>query len=229
MWNKLDVYRPHTSDATMLIKRAEEDKIFQLLASIGPGFEDLKRHILMNAKLPSFIGVYAIIQREEVRKKVMSQETKDSIPDTKAYVSSNKHFEGKLYKGKRPNLKCNYYDSLGHTREMCWILHPKLRPKSLKETKGPQRQLNNNVYKTNHAFTSSTEGMVNFTANPAALINDFAAYLHNKQMHNNGDEAPATEANNHTTLLGKFASFLVEHDQFHIKIFQVFQVPSPLP
>ncbi|KAM1091219.1 hypothetical protein ACFX2J_018529 [Malus domestica] len=57
--------------------------------------------------------------------------------------------------------------------------------------------------------------MVNFTTNPTTLINDFAAYLHNKQLHNNGDEAhEATVAKekNHTALLGQFAGFLAEHD-----------------
>ena len=31
MWNELEVYRPHTTDSNLLLKRAEEDKIFQLL------------------------------------------------------------------------------------------------------------------------------------------------------------------------------------------------------
>ncbi|XP_070681825.1 uncharacterized protein [Malus domestica] len=185
MWNELDVYRPHTTDATVLIKRAKEDKIFQLLASLGPEFEDLRSHILMNAELPSFTGVCAIIQREEVRRKVMNQETKDSVSETRAYVSSNKRPEGKVYKGKRPDLKCSYCDSLGHIKDRCWILHTELKPKFLKETKGPeikgtQKYLNNNSYMANHAATLSTEGMVNFTTNPAALINDFAAYLYSK-------------------------------------------------
>ncbi|XP_070667819.1 uncharacterized protein [Malus domestica] len=217
MWNELDVYHPHTTDATVLIKRAEEDKIFQLLASLGPEFEDLRSHILMNAELPSFTGVCAIIQREEVRMKVMNQETKDSVSETRAYVSSNKHPESKVYKGKRPDVKCNYCDSLGHIKDRCWILHPELKSKFLKETKGPeikgtQKYLNNNSYKANHAATLSTEGMVNFTTNPATLINDFAAYLHNKQVLNNRDKAPVAEEKNHTALLGKFASFLAKHD-----------------
>ncbi|KAM2667020.1 hypothetical protein EV2_018767 [Malus domestica] len=39
MWNELNVYRPHTIDAAVLTKRAEEDKIFQLLASLSPEYE----------------------------------------------------------------------------------------------------------------------------------------------------------------------------------------------
>ncbi|XP_050137711.1 uncharacterized protein LOC126614131 [Malus sylvestris] len=117
MWNELDVYRPHTTDATVLTKRVEEDKIVQLLASLGPEFEDLRSHILMNVELPSFTGVCAIIQREEVRKKVMSQETKDVVSETRVDVSSNNRNEGKIYKGMRP--ECSYCDTLGHTRDKC--------------------------------------------------------------------------------------------------------------
>ena len=57
MWNELDVYRPHTKDAAILLKSAEEDKIFQLLASLSSDYEDLRSHILMNAELPTFTCV----------------------------------------------------------------------------------------------------------------------------------------------------------------------------
>lgn len=38
MWNELDVYRLHATDAIVLLKRAEEDKIFQLLASLSSDY-----------------------------------------------------------------------------------------------------------------------------------------------------------------------------------------------
>ncbi|KAM1184771.1 hypothetical protein PS2_013846 [Malus domestica] len=41
MWNELDMYRPHTIDSAALLKRAYEDKVFQLLASLGAEYEDL--------------------------------------------------------------------------------------------------------------------------------------------------------------------------------------------
>ena len=40
-WNELETYRPHTTDSSMLLKRAEEDKIFQLLSSLDSEYEDL--------------------------------------------------------------------------------------------------------------------------------------------------------------------------------------------
>ncbi|XP_070662475.1 uncharacterized protein [Malus domestica] len=41
MWNELEMYRPYTTEASVLLKRAEEDKIFQLLSSLDSGYEDL--------------------------------------------------------------------------------------------------------------------------------------------------------------------------------------------
>ena len=34
LWNELQMYRPHTIDVVVLLKRIEEDQIFQLLASL---------------------------------------------------------------------------------------------------------------------------------------------------------------------------------------------------
>ncbi|CAB4294638.1 unnamed protein product [Prunus armeniaca] len=62
MWNELDLYRPHTTDLATLLKMAEEDKIFQLLASLDPDYEDLRRHILMSVEMPYFNTVCTTIQ-----------------------------------------------------------------------------------------------------------------------------------------------------------------------
>ncbi|CAL2246050.1 unnamed protein product [Prunus armeniaca] len=139
-WNELEVYRPHTMDATVLLKIAEEDKKFQLLSSLDSTYEDLPSHILMNSELPSFTSVCATIQREEVRRKVMNIETKTNIYETRAYLSNHKHTEEKVYKGNRPDLKCSYCNNISHVKKRCWILHPELKPlKFIKEIKALRR------------------------------------------------------------------------------------------
>ena len=75
MWNELDVYLPHTTDASILLKRGEEDKIYQLLGSLSSEYEDLRGHILMRQELPSFKSVCATVQREKARKKARNGET----------------------------------------------------------------------------------------------------------------------------------------------------------
>ncbi|PRQ36655.1 putative transcription factor interactor and regulator CCHC(Zn) family [Rosa chinensis] len=213
MWNELDVYRPHTIEASVLLKRAEEDKIFQLLASLSSEYEDLRSHILMNTELPSFNIVCATIQREEVRRKVMNMETKTSASETRAYASNHRQAKAKVYKGKRLDLKCSYCEGVGHVRERCWVLYPEHKPKFLNEGKSSQKSWN--PPKANLATTSSSsfsEGRLNFTSNPTTLINEFAAYLSKKQMHSEGEETAMPGIEGHTALLGKFAGFLAEID-----------------
>ena len=76
IWSELALYHPHTVDATELRKHGEEDKIFQLLASLSSNYEDLCNKILMNPDLPSLTSVCATIQREEAHKKVMNSALK---------------------------------------------------------------------------------------------------------------------------------------------------------
>ena len=210
MWNELNVYRPHTTDTTVLLKRAEEDKNFQLLASLSLDFEDLRSHILMNSDLPSFSSVCATIQREEVCKRVMNMEVKTNMPEARAYDSNHKAVEERVYKGKRSDLKCTYCNGVGHSRDRCWILHPELKTKFSKDHKSFPKTLHNYPHKANHVDSSST--VTNFTANPAALINEFAAFLHKKQMVGECEENISHGSSNQTALLGQFAGFLAESE-----------------
>ncbi|KAM2954379.1 hypothetical protein FF1_032665 [Malus domestica] len=133
MWNELDVYLPHTTDPTILLKRAEEDKIYQLLGSLSSEYEDLRSHILMSQDLPTFNNVCATIQREEARKKVMNVDHNPRLTETQAYASKYKNSEAKVYKGRNTHLKCKYCNGVGHEEDKCWELHPELKPKFSKD------------------------------------------------------------------------------------------------
>lgn len=207
MWNELETYRPHTTDASTLLKRAEEDKIFQLLSSLDSEYEDLRSHILMNTELPSFTSVCSTIQREEVRRKVMNIGTKANVSEARAYLTNERK-----YRGKHPNLKCQHCNYPGHVKETCWILHPELKPNFMKENKGSQR-LNRTTHRANHASVSIFNGsdtLKNFTANPTALINEFASYLQSKNGGAGSNHTTSIEDGNSSALLGKFAGFLAD-------------------
>lgn len=214
MWNELSLYRPHTTDSATLLKRAEEDKIFQLLASLDQEYEDLRSHILMSAEIPSLNNVCTTIHREEIRKKVMNMETKTNAgsSDSSAFVSSSKMSESKSFKSKKPNITCSYCGQKKHTRDRCWVLHPHLKPKFSKD-KGSQNSEANAAVCSNPV---PNDIMANFTSNPSALLGQFATYL---QQHGssgnitqNGGasqtDAHANIATNPLVLLGHFASFL---------------------
>lgn len=211
-WNELNIYRPHTTVAKELRQRAEEDKIFQLLASLGPEYEDLRSHILMSSELPTLTSICSTIQREEVRRKVMNADTKATASESKAFASNSRSTEHRVYKGKRPDLWCTYCEHQGHLKDTCWILHPELKPKFDKEQRFSREAKSfqkkptpSHTFKANHA--AANDGLVDFTTNPTALINEFAAYLQLKKVGNESNEE-----GNKAALLGKFAGFLAETD-----------------
>jgi len=207
MWSELALYRTHTVDVAALKKQDEEDKIFQLLSSLGIYYEDLRSQVLMNSDLPSLANVCAAIQREEARRKIMNLEPRITFPETRVYTVTRQMKSNKSYKEKRPNLKCTHCHNLGHTIGWCWILHPELKPNFGKE-KGLQKGYG---YKAHIAArstdNSSPSNVVNFSTNPSAL-NDFANYLKEK-----GDASLTASSNSDSTaILGKFAGFMANSD-----------------
>ncbi|KAB2615934.1 hypothetical protein D8674_022522 [Pyrus ussuriensis x Pyrus communis] len=194
MWNELDVYRPHTTDPMVLLKRTEEYKIFQLLSSLSSDYEDLRSHILINPELPSFTSICATIQREEVRRKVMNNGTKTIVTEARAYLTNEKR-----YKGKNPHLKCLHCDNIGHPDFM--------KDKTTQKTSRAHPRANTS---SSSSFNSS-DPYKQFTANPATLINEFAAYLHQKKGRE--DRAAEHEDGSTSALLGKFAGFLADADR----------------
>ena len=201
-WNEIDILRPYTTDGAILRKRADEDKVFQLLASLGPEYEDLRSHLMMSAEFPKLSTVTAVIHSEETRRKVMNVEV-GSGSDARAFAARQPTENTRVYKGKRPDLFCTHCKTIGragigHLKETCWILHPELKPKWNESQKG---YVHKSAPKAN--LCSAFEPMVNFTSNPITLINEFANFINSKQGGMNSGESGNT-----TALLGKFAGFL---------------------
>lgn len=199
LWNELEVYRPHSIDPIIIRKRTEEDQVFQLLASLEPDFEDLRSHILMNAELPSLKNVCATIQREETRRKVMTRDSTASAQDVRAYLA-HQSSEEKPFKGKLPDLKCEYCNSVGHSVDHCWSLHPELKPKFTKDKKeGDQKRVTN---RKAHLATHTTES---FSCSPVTLLNDFVSFLLEK--HGLGTVQEGAGHEEPVAFLSKFARF----------------------
>nr|XP_028964618.1 uncharacterized protein LOC114827119 [Malus domestica] len=175
MWNELDMYRPHTTDSATLLKRADEDKVFQLLASLGAEYKDPRSHLLMTADLPSFNSVCQAVQQEETQRKGMHIEPK-SNSEARVFTNNHKHTGENFFTRKKANWKCTYCNMNGHIREKCWILDPELKPKFDKE--GRMIKKGKGIFPNAlHSTSSLTGGLSNFTANPIDLINEFASFL----------------------------------------------------
>ena len=65
LWAELEMLRPGTVDHDVLNVRREQDKVFALLFTLNPGYNDLIKHILRSKELPSLEEVCAQIQKEQ--------------------------------------------------------------------------------------------------------------------------------------------------------------------
>ncbi|GAV80734.1 hypothetical protein CFOL_v3_24194, partial [Cephalotus follicularis] len=136
-WDEIRQYCPVTHSVTDFVQREEQDRIFQFLASIKPEYEYIKRQILMNTTLPSFVAICATIQREETRSRVMeiNHSTCSSENSTHAVthnerignITQSRPGRGKSRgRGTRPHS--DHCSRDGHTKDKCYILHPHLIP-----------------------------------------------------------------------------------------------------
>ncbi|KAI5318217.1 hypothetical protein L3X38_037925 [Prunus dulcis] len=141
----------------------------------------------------------------------MNVDIKSSMSEARAFVTNHKSSGDRVYKGKRPDLQCLHCNNIGHLIDRCWVLHPELKPKFENKPsryyKGSQTRSHTN--KNHAAAATSIDGLMNFTANPADLINEFSPYLHTKK----GSTSEVLTGGNQTALLGQFAGFLAESNR----------------
>ncbi|XP_010448680.1 PREDICTED: uncharacterized protein LOC104731112 [Camelina sativa] len=118
LWAEFEMLRPNTMDPAVLNERREQDKVFALLLTLNPTFNDLIKHILRSDKLPSLDDVCAQIQKEQGSLGLFSGKGE--------LVTANKG----IFKPEERRSKggCEHCKRKNHTKEKCWFLHPHLRP-----------------------------------------------------------------------------------------------------
>ncbi|XP_019098355.1 PREDICTED: uncharacterized protein LOC109131639 [Camelina sativa] len=121
LWSELDMLRPSTLDPMVLTERKEQDKVFGLLLTLNPSFNDLLKHILRAEKLPSFEDICSQIQRE--------QGSFDLFSGKGELVTANK---GVYKQEDRKVWICDHCKRRGHMKDKCWILHPHLKTAKFK-------------------------------------------------------------------------------------------------
>ncbi|XP_024009728.1 uncharacterized protein LOC112084669 [Eutrema salsugineum] len=116
--------RPATTDPMVLNARREQDKVFGLLLTLNPVFNDLIKHILREDKLPSLEEVCARIQKE--------QGSSGLFGGKGELLTANK---GTYKPEEKKPWVCEYCKKKGHTKDKCWILHPHLKPAKFKDSR----------------------------------------------------------------------------------------------
>jgi len=126
-YEELKLYRPPTTDLSVLQEREEMDRIYTFLAALDSSYEAIRAQILLSKEKLTFDDVTARIRQEATRRVAMK--TADLNPKPEAHAFSAQHLNTNKGRGKGEIDKCSHCKRDGHTQEKCWVLHPHLRPK----------------------------------------------------------------------------------------------------
>ena len=135
--------RPGTVNSDVLNVRREQDKVFALLLTLNPGYNDLIKHILRSKELPSLEEVCAQIQKEQGsvglfggRGELTMANQAHRGTETKADGTSNK---GSYKPEDKKVWVCDHCKKKGHGKDKCWILHPHLKPQKFRTSQADAR------------------------------------------------------------------------------------------
>lgn len=152
LWAELEMLRPSTIDPKVLNERREQDKVFGLLMTLDPCFNDLIKHILRADKLQSLDEVCSQIQKEEGSVGLFGGKGELAMANKGNYKYDNHYKRG-------PLRLCEYCKSKGfnptHAKDKCWRLHPHLRPEHYGS--GRESRANKTGEGSGAAMTASSE------------------------------------------------------------------------
>ncbi|KAG7588044.1 GAG-pre-integrase domain [Arabidopsis suecica] len=139
LWSELESLRPGTLDPKILHERREQDKVFGLLLTLNPTYNDLIKHLLRSEKLPSLDEVCSKIQKEQGSSGLFGGKG-ELVTANKGEMVANKA----MYKNEeKRSLVCEHCKKKGHIKEKCWILHPHLKPAKFKDSRAHLSQETN--------------------------------------------------------------------------------------
>ncbi|KAL0702315.1 hypothetical protein Bca4012_058437 [Brassica carinata] len=133
LWSELEMLRPSSNDPETIEARREQDKIFGLLFTLSPSFNDVVRHILREKELPSYDEVCAQLQKEIGSDGLFGGGKGDlsmahKVEKVESASANKAHFKPRG--GGDKSVTCEHCKYKGHSKTNCWILHPHLRPAS---------------------------------------------------------------------------------------------------
>ncbi|KAF8045435.1 hypothetical protein N665_4930s0001 [Sinapis alba] len=128
LWAELEMLRPVSVDPDVLNERREQDKVFALLFTLNPGYNDLIKHILRSKELPCLEEVCAQIQKEQGSVGLFGGKG-DLMLANQAEGVANK---GSYRAEEKKVWIWDHCKKKGHGKDKCWILHPHLKPQKFR-------------------------------------------------------------------------------------------------
>lgn len=105
--------RPSTTDPDELDERREQDKVFGLLLTLNPTYNDLIKHILRYGKLPDLEDVCALVQKEQRSLGLFGNKGELSLANQAEAQQANKAVHNK-FEERRFTGNCDHCKRQGH-------------------------------------------------------------------------------------------------------------------
>ena len=126
LWQELDLFNSPAwkdpDDAILYRNMVESDRIYDFLAGLNKGLDDVRGRLLGIKPLPQIEEIFVEIRREECRRRVTLGGSTISTIETSTLAArgSNNRAES------RGNKKwCDHCQKPNHTKDTCWKLHGK--------------------------------------------------------------------------------------------------------
>ena len=129
IWQELDFLNPYdmesAKDTTMLKKRIENERVYDFLAGLDPGFDQIRVQVLAQDPTLNLRSTYAFVRLEELRQATMltSPPQKSSALMTIQHSPSALISFGSWKPEDKESLFCTHCKGTKHTRETCFKLN----------------------------------------------------------------------------------------------------------
>ena len=126
LWQELDLFNSlawkDPDDAILYRNMVESDQIYDFLAGLNKGLDDVRGRLLGIKPLPQIEEIFVEIRREECRRRVTLGGSTISTIETSTLAARGSNNRAK----SRGNKKwCDHCQKPNHTKDTCWKLHGK--------------------------------------------------------------------------------------------------------
>jgi hypothetical protein len=129
IWQELDFLNPYdmesAKDTATLKTRIENERVYDFLAGLDPGFDQIRVQVLAQDPTPNLRSTYAFVRREELRQAAMlaspphESSALITIQDSPSALVSS----GSWKPENKESLFCTHCKGTKHTRETCFKLN----------------------------------------------------------------------------------------------------------
>jgi hypothetical protein len=129
IWQELDFLNPYdmesAKDTATLKTRIENERVYDFLAGLDPGFDQIRVQVLAQDPTPNLRSTYAFVRREELRQAAMLT----SPPHESSALMTIQHSPSALVSSgswkleDKESLFCTHCKGTKHTRETCFKLN----------------------------------------------------------------------------------------------------------